>query len=241
MRRTAPVLALAALLAPAPALAQESPQPTATPSNCNSGGSVSVSRPSSQRIVAGEAVTFTISGTGAVDDAYATFSGYRWETPTRRGEVQFETPTPNEVVRQVAPLARGESASATVVLRPTTSTRVSTRYGFRAGCLYADGGSARPDEVIDVAPRLTLTAVRNGVRDYTFSGVATTPGLVVNLYRVDVDGSRVLTSQTRATGDRTWTVRRTFLGSGRFGFVAVTGRTMANAPGESGTRPTVVH
>lgn len=258
MLRTTTVLALsAALLAPAPVLAQESPSPSPTatgasqhdagpspsptPSNCNTGGFVAVSRPSSQQVVAGETVTLTLTGKGEVDNAYARFSGYRWETPSRQGQVQWVTPVPDAAVDNVSPLGAGETATETVTLRPTTNTRLRVLWGFRAGCLHADAGLRPEQSVIDVAPRLTLTAVRNGVRDYTFSGVATTPGLIVNLYRVDADGSRVLTSQGRATDAGTWTIRRRFLGSGRFGFVVHTGRTMANAPGASSTRPTVIH
>jgi hypothetical protein len=93
-----------------------------------------------------------------------------------------------------------------------------------------------------VTPLLTLTAVRNGLRDYTFSGRAVSrPGHVLNLYRVQRDGTEVLTSRTPSTTAGTWTVRRFFLGSGEFGFVVRTPADQANAAGASNVRPTVIH
>jgi hypothetical protein len=229
-----PAAVALALLAPAPAFAQESPAPS-----CNDErGGVTLGTPSPRSIVAGETVTYTATLTGPLEN-YADHTGnsYRWADPS--------TKAPAEVTSAPAPildrLEEGETATRTVTLLPTTNTRLVYNFGYatpRRGCLNADGADS---DVINVAPRLTLTAVRNGVRDYTFSGVATTPGLILNLYRVNSDGSKVLTSQARATEDRTWKIDRKFLGSGRFGFVVLTGRTMANAPGESNVRATVIH
>jgi hypothetical protein len=238
MRRTTVLLTALALVGlPAPAFAQ-----SPTPSNCNSGGGVRVSPPSPRTVVAGEIVTVTLSARGEVDNAYVSFAeGYRWITPSQRGPVQFTTPEPSRKAQEITPLAQGESATATVTIRPTTNTRVKVGFGFRAGCMFADGFSYPKDEVIDVAPRLTIDAVRNGVRDYTFSGEASRPGQILSLYRVTATGSNVLTSQARATDAGTWTIHRKFLGSGRFGFVLRTGRDMANAPGASRVRDTVIH
>jgi hypothetical protein len=239
VRRTATVLTLStALLAPAPAFAQEaSPSPATSPCNAQR-GFVTLGTPSPRSIVAGEAVTYTATLTGPLENyADHTNNSYRWATPS--------TKAPAEVTSADEPildrLEEGETATRTVTLLPTTNTRLLYSFGYATPtrrCLNADG---QDSDVIDVAPRLTLTAVRNGVRDYTFSGVATTPGLILNLYRVNADGTKVLTSQARADADRTWKINRKFLGSGRFGFVVLTGRTMANAPGVSNTRPTVIH
>ena len=102
-----------------------------------------------------------------------------------------------------------------------------------------------PSAVLNVRTALTLTAVRNGVRDYTFAGdslPARPGGLIVSLYRVTESGSQVLTAQTRASatsGD--WAINRKFTGSGRFGFVVRTGQDLRNAPGASNTRSTLVY
>lgn len=240
MRRTATILALAtALLAPVPALAQEaSPTPSEQPCDFSKRGSVTLGTPSPRSIVAGESVTYTATLIGPLENyADRTGNSYRWATPS--------TKAPAEVTSAPAPILdrveEGETATRTVTLLPTTNTRLVYHFGYatpKRQCLNVDGADS---DVINVAPRLTLTAVRNGVRDYTFSGVATTPGLILNLYRVNADGSKVLTSQTRALENRTWKINRFFLGSGRFGFVVLTGRTMANAPGASNVRDTVIH
>ena len=99
--------------------------------------------------------------------------------------------------------------------------------------------------VLNVRTALTLTATRNGRRDYNFAGdslPARAGGLIVSLYRVTQDGRQVLTAQTRAdakTGQ--WAVRRTFTGSGRFAFLARTGQDLQNAPGTSNTRSTLIY
>lgn len=253
MMRTATVLALtAALLAPVPALAQasptptggmaaESPAPSPTPSSCSTGGSLVISPPTPRSVIAGDVVTLIVSARGEYDNAYARIEGYRWASPTQRGGVEFTANPSQQMGDVIEPLAAGETATRTVTLRPTSNTRVVTRWGYRAGCLYADGGSQPHQEVINVAPRITIKAVRNGVRDYTFFGEASRAGQILSLYRVTATGSHVLTAQTRATDARAWSLRRVFLGSGRFGFVVRTGRDMMSAPGASRVRDTVIH
>lgn len=253
MLRSATVLALStALLAPVPAFAQESATPTAgmSPSPESSHDYCGPGHPrdlptlttSAQTITAGDPVTVSLRIPGPYNRVHANINGYTWTSPTQREFFGLAPGGPASSGNGSGPFAPGETATRTVTIEPVGNTRV-----FWNGALYCGSGpfhgdvfSANP-AIINVAPRLTLTAVRNAPRDYTFSGVATTPGLILNLYRVDADGSMVLTSQTRATGDRTWAINRKFLGAGRFGFVVLTGRTMANAPGQSNTRPTVIH
>lgn len=220
-----------------------SPTPSPSPTSCTSGGRVSLSGPSDASVVAGEVVTVTATFTGGLRSGHLVLKGYDWETPTTQGPLPLTRTTTSvqHADYYSGAVAEGETTTHTWSLSPTTSTRYLADFGYQTTCgLYADGRSAF-NHVIDVAPRLTLTAVRNAPRDYTFSGVATTPGLVLNLYRVRADGARVLTSQTRAADDSTWTIHRRFLGSGRFGFIVLTGRTMANAPGASNLRDTVIH
>lgn len=121
-------------------------------------------------------------------------------------------------------------------IRPPRNTRL---YAQQRGC--APGNQV----VLGVRTTLTIAAVRNGTRSYTFSGdslPARPGGLIVSLYRVNAEGSQVLTAQARAsstTGE--WSLTRQFLGSGTFGFVVRTGQDLQNAPGSSRVRPTMVY
>ena len=121
-------------------------------------------------------------------------------------------------------------------VRPPRNTRL---YAQQRGC--APGNQV----VLGVRTTLSISAVRNGTRNYTFSGdslPARPLGLIVSLYRVTADGSQVLTAQARAsatTGE--WILTRQFTGSGTFGFVVRTGQDLQNAPGSSRVRPTVIY
>ncbi|MCW2615814.1 MAG: polymerase [Frankiales bacterium] len=125
---------------------------------------------------------------------------------------------------------------AFAALKPPANTRL---YAQERGC--AIGQSV----VLNVRTAISLFAKRNATRDYTFSGdslPARPGGLIVSLYRVNPNGSQVLTSQVRAsatTGD--WVINRRFTGSGRFGFVVRTGQDLQNAPGASNVRPTLIY
>jgi hypothetical protein len=69
---------------------------------------------------------------------------------------------------------------------------------------------------------------------------------------VTADGQQILTSQTRAYANAgqpgydasrpagSYSIRRTFTGSGRFGFVVRTGQDLQNAPGSSNVRSLLV-
>ena len=131
-------------------------------------------------------------------------------------------------------------------LRPPANTRLQAR---QRGCAFGES------RVLNVRTQLSLNVVRNGPRDYTFSGRAIPArpnGLIVTLYRVTPDGREVLTAQTRANANvgqegydptrpaGSYSIRRVFLGSGRFGFVVRTGQDLQNAPGRSNTRPTLI-
>ena len=95
---------------------------------------------------------------------------------------------------------------------------------------------ASPDEIV---------VVRNGTRDYTFSGnslPARPVGLIVSIYRIAADGSPVLAAQVRADGSTgQWSIRRAFSSNGRFGFVTRTGQDLQNAPGSSNVRSLLVY
>lgn len=252
-----------ALLAPAPAWAQQSdtatagmetpaPTPSATPTldpnnpdYCSEEfrrkGTPVTASASASTATAGDPVTYAVTFFGPVNRVSAYLgSGYQWRTPTERGPI----PTyPNQSAQgfAIGPLAEGESRTVSVTYTPTGNAKFSWSGAVYCGPsgFHGDVFGANPT-IVNVAPRLTLTAVRNAARNYTFSGPASRPGQLLNLYRVNADGTEVLTSQVRA-GEGSWSIRRQFLGSGRFGFVIRTGRDMANAPGASSTRTTVIH
>lgn len=129
----------------------------------------------------------------------------------------------------------GSNGAITWQVRPPRNTRL---YAQQRGC------SAGNQVVLGVRTTLSLSAVRNGTRNYTFFGdslPARPGGLIVSLYRITSSGSEVLTAQARAsatTGE--WTITRRFTGSGTFGFILRTGQDLQNAPGASHVRPTSV-
>lgn len=113
-------------------------------------------------------------------------------------------------------------------LTPGTNTRV------RAFC-KDQPDSRSNDQVVTVRTALSLTVVRNGVRNYTFQGriLPRRPGQLITLYRITDDGDRVLTSQIKTDDSGAYVVNRIFSGSGTFGFLTRTGQTLDNAFGES--------
>jgi hypothetical protein len=156
--------------------------------------------------------------------------------------------------------ARGSTVDLFAYTRPSTTyaivrTGVVTNNGTiswdiqppRNTRLFAQQRGCAPGNqvVLGVRTTLSLAAVRNGTRSYTFSGdslPARPGGLIVSLYRVTADGSQVLTAQARAsatTGE--WSLTRQFTGTGTFGFVVRTGQDLQNAPGSSRVRPTMIY
>lgn len=125
---------------------------------------------------------------------------------------------------------------------PTTSSRVWMSWSDVCHDGQTRAGATDERPLVVVAPRLTLTAQRHGPRDYTFRGLAVSrPDHVLSLYRLTAGGAEVLTARTRSTAAGTWSLRRSFLGSGEFAFVLRTPADQANAAGASNVRPTVIH
>lgn len=155
-------------------------------------------------------------------------------TPGRVVDVLAYTRPATEfrVVRS-APVGAQGSVSFDIV--PPGNTRL---YAQEHGC--APG----PQVVLGVAPELSISAVRTGVRSYLFHGdslPARPGGLLVNLYRVDAAGREILSGQARAsasTGE--WSHLRVFTGTGRFGFLVRTGQDMQNIAGASAVRSTLI-
>lgn len=234
--------AVLALLAPVPAFAQESrtPSPTATNPQDHNMGPVSPS-PSPQqtphmdcynRIDADpESVSaWGLDGKGGVNLVIqGDPNDGEGQTIVVRGYVR-----PNTEPRELARVPVEADGKARVFLRLQGNTRLSA---FGGGCFFSSG-----DRVIPVKARLgNLHAVRNAARDYTFSAFYAGPdGKVGNLYRVLPDGRQVLTSQTRMSGEFV-RINRTFLGSGRFGFVLRTGDDINSLGASTNVRDTVIH
>ena len=198
------------------------PSPTATPQlDCQAGARVTLDRDTI--IATGSAVVTAREVPGTLVDLH----GYSRPSTAER------------VVRS----ERTDSAGVVrFTVRPGTNTRLRAQQRVE-DCTDPVFGTAS-SVVLNVRTALSLLVERTGVRAYTFRGdslPARPGGLVVSLYRVTADGRQVLTAQARAsstTGE--WSVRRTFTGTGRFGFVVRTGQDLLNAPGTSNVRSLLV-
>ena len=194
-----------------------SPRPsTASPTAqaCGSAETVSLGQ---STIIAGGASTVRVTGTpNSVIDLYAY---------TR----------PATAYRVVRSAELGNSGTTAFTVVPPANTRL---YAQQRGCPQS------LSQVLNVRTKLSVTAARTGTRTYTFSGSSAPTrvgGLIVSLYRVTSDGRQILTSQTRASaGNGTFSLSRTFLGTGRFGFVVRTGQDITNAPGASAIRSVTI-
>jgi adhesin/invasin len=147
----------------------------------------------------------------------------------------FAYSRPSTTYRVVRSAEVGADGVAEFRIVPPTNTRL---YAQQRGC------SAGQSVVLNVRTQLSLNVVRNGTRNYTFSGralPARNGGLIVSLYRVTANGNQILTSQTRANASTgVYSITRQFTGSGRFGFVVRTGQDLQNAPGASNVRSLLV-
>lgn len=206
--------------APPPPPPSPSPSSTTTPhGDCASGAALAADRPV---IVAGEDVTLTVRSTPG--------------TPVELwGYVR-----PSTTFTTLRALTTGPGGTATATLRPLGNTRVEAR---KASEDCAHPISSHPSIVVAVRTRLTLSAVRHGPRDYSFSGSAlpALTGQSVSLYRLTREGGYVLTSRAAVGDNGRWAVRRLFTGSGEFAFQARTSADVTNAAGTSSLRPTVIH
>lgn len=225
MRALALALVALGLLAPAaPALAQTATptvNTTPTPHTDVACPRVLVDYPR-DGVIAGQEATISVKVQFASDDS--------------RISLFRRSPTPVTMVRS----ATGTSAIFTVRLRETHQFTASV-FDPRGGRCMGGGPEYVPLS-IPVRPRVTIAATRSAVRSYAFTGrVLPGRGQAVSLYRVNADGSRVLTSRTTVQPDGTYRLDRRFTGSGRFGFVASVGPSATNVAGSSAVRATVIH
>ena len=150
----------------------------------------------------------------------------------------FAYTRPSSTFRLVRSAEVGSTGRTAFQIAPPANTRL---YALVRGCTVNE---ARDSKALNLSTRLTIAAVRNGVRNYTFSGTSSPArpgGMIVSLYRVTKDGRQILMTRTRASATNgRWTISRTFAGSGQFGFVVRTGQDLLNAPGASSIRPTLI-
>lgn len=122
----------------------------------------------------------------------------------------------------------------------------NSAFQLRAEPKNAGARACEPGPVLRayVRPNLTINAVRNSARDYTFAGrVLPGRGQLVTLYRTDsaTASKPVVTAQTRVLFDGTYRINRRFTGSGQFGFYVSVAESATNLQGSSRVRPTVIH
>ena len=147
---------------------------------------------------------------------------------------------PNTTFGVVRTAEVGDDGIARFAVRPGGNTRL---YAQQRGC---SADVQRDSVVLLVRPLLGLTSVnRVATRSYSFSGTslpARAGGLLINLYRVNADGSQVLTAQTRASAvNGSWRFDRRFTGSGRFGFMVRSTPDIMNPAGQSNTRSVLIY
>lgn len=118
--------------------------------------------------------------------------------------------------------------AVTFRLLPGTNTRCFVQYQTNPNTGFS------PSVVVNVHTTLSLSAIRNGVRNYTFQGrnLPRRAGQLITLYRIS-GGTEIRTAivYTDATG--TWYIRRQFTGTGTFGFRVRTSQNLTNAAGVS--------
>ena len=147
---------------------------------------------------------------------------------------------PSTTFARVRTAEVGDDGVARFAVRPGGNTRL---YAQQRGCT-AD--VQRDSVVLLVRPLLGLTSAnRVATRSYSFSGTslpARPGGLVVNLYRINADGTQVLTASTRASAvNGSWRFDRRFTGSGRFGFMVRSSPDIMNPTGQSNTRSVLIY
>jgi hypothetical protein len=128
------------------------------------------------------------------------------------------------------------NGSITFSVKPGTNTRLYAHY--ESGSADTDSAS----KVLYVHSALSLSAYRDGVRQYHFQGqiLPHLAGQLVTLYRLD-NGSELRTASVKTDASGVWRIDRTFTGSGTFTFVARTGRTPNNEPGRSNERRVIIY
>ncbi len=129
---------------------------------------------------------------------------------------------------------------------PGTNTRLFASCAVPSGA--ADSTSSSVSRVLEVRAVVSLSVVRNGVRDYTLQGrnLPRRGGQLITVYRRS--GSReVILEQARTDSSGTWRVRHRFTGTGTYTLLAARGAPSSTPPvsagrsgPSSGDPPTVI-
>ncbi len=222
------------------ASASASVSPAATPSPSPSGSPAATSAPSSAPPPGGGPAPSCSTATGPVTLSPASIrsgstSVVRVSGPVGSVVDLVAYTRPSTTYRTVRTATIGTGGTADLTVRPGSNTRL---YAQQRGC------PAGPSSVLTVVSTLSLDQRRTGTRTLRFFGNSLPKragGLSLRLYRVDAAGREVLTGRT-TTDPRTgtWTITRTFTGTGRFGFLVRTGADITNAAGASAVRQVTV-
>jgi uncharacterized repeat protein (TIGR01451 family) len=131
------------------------------------------------------------------------------------------------------------SGTTSFSLNPGTNTRCFLKYAD-----VADSDTTSSNSVVQqVATALSLSAYRDGVRQYHFQGTILPhrSGQLITLYRLSGTGQEIRTATTTTDASGVWRINRHFTGSGQFYFRARTSQTLTNVAGVSNTRLTIIH
>jgi hypothetical protein len=153
----------------------------------------------------------------------------------------------------------GSTGSYTFTLAPGTNTRCFLKYAGTPDTHDAEVNSV----VQNVATNLSLSAYRDGVRQYHFQGtnLPRRAGQLITLYRYatatggycvpsaeNYSGANasgpcraIRTATATTNSSNVWRIDRTFTGSGQFYFVVRTSATLTNVAGFSNQRLTIIH
>lgn len=218
----AAALAVGLVFSSVPSLAQEA-SPSPSPGGPTSGPPPLQLSTSLAQVTAGQPVDLTLAHRGEGAGTVELYASNRDRSVQQR-------------IRSVQ--VDGASESTTFRVYP------DQHKDFTASHVPADGSHGRSgNATVAVRAAVSIDAVRNGVRDYTFRGSVrpAASGTLASLYRIPNNGVPVLTAQTRTDSAGRYSIRRLFSGFGRFGFFVRAGATTSNDAGDSRSRPTLVY
>jgi outer membrane lipoprotein-sorting protein len=152
--------------------------------------------------------TATVSGTAAPGSTLALFAYSR----------------PSTSYRTIRTGTAGSDGTFSWTVQPQTNTR------FYVSSTDATGTSKSQTVALPVRTALSLTITRTGTRTYRFSG-SVLPRVAKQLVTVYRGSTRAVQVRTAANG--TYSVTRTFTGTGTFTFHAGTAANTNNAAGSS--------
>lgn len=167
---------------------------------------------------------------------------------------------PNTTYRKVRSGRTDASGNVSWDVTPGGNTRLYAHYTGGGGTTASNDS---PSVVITVHTSLSLSAYRDGPRQYHFQGtnLPRRAGQLITLYRYataqnrycvptpeddvntkdDAGCKAVRTATAKTDSSNKWRIDRTFTGSGQFYFVVRTSKTNDNGRGHSNQRKTVIY